>query len=168
MFIKASKLPGPNCYIIIHRILKFHPWTINPSWENPTFIQGVYLGLLYFYPFRVMELNCSSLIPIKDIRMGLLEYKNSINYLNDETNQISRVQVEKIWCLVTFKRCQCPENGQKVADKCIWGRQVLAREGRVLPYIRWQHMPPKWLGSWPFFLEMGLFFTEYSYLSYLS
>ena len=63
-----------------------------------------------------MELNCYNLTPNKDIRMGLPEYQNSINHLNDEANQIPRIQSESKWFSIIFKRCKCPENGQKVAD----------------------------------------------------
>ena len=63
-----------------------------------------------------MELNCYNLTPNKDIRMGLPEYQNSINHLNDGANQIPRIQSESKWFSIIFKRCKCPENGQKVAD----------------------------------------------------
>ena len=63
-----------------------------------------------------MELNCYNLTPNKDIRMGLPEYQNSINHLNDGANQIPRIQSESKWFSIIFKWCKCPENGQKVAD----------------------------------------------------
>ena len=63
-----------------------------------------------------MELYCYNLTPNKDIRMGLPEYQNSINHLNDGANQIPRIQSESKWFSIIFKRCKCPENGQKVAD----------------------------------------------------